>query len=422
MKVTGWFNTPDQMLPDLRLWQRKLRLLQKLHLGSGAVEDRGLTDALLHVVNEARQGKIEFQNALQALADGLRTTGCRLNVANIRELLEKSSGVGMLEIHPSDVCNLKCTFCSFGRRHTDAHMSSRIIERAAFLSPRAVWISGGGEPTIYVGDDRVRDFADLVGWLRKNCPDSVIGFATNGLKIPKGKWQDHITWMRISLDAATPGSWQRVKGRDGFDSVCRNLRAYVEGPIPMVSVGFLYTPETVEEIPDFLTFVFDAFGDRRNLLDKVRLYVRAAVRYDEHGGHLDGSYCRQRLAAVDRKIQERSACNFDFAHFVRKNTNVSTLAASDERLGETCLVPLSYRALRSNGYLYPCIVSTTPGDQIADLNASDVRQELQKAELYAAAYYHRKGPHCARCPMPVLPISAQQIWRRRGAMQCVRHS
>jgi MoaA/NifB/PqqE/SkfB family radical SAM enzyme len=61
--------------------------------------------------------------------------------------------------------------------------------------------------------------------------------------------------LRVSLDAATPALYHRLRGIDKFDQIVANLRAFVArhgGERPLVSLWFVGMQENLHELPAFV--------------------------------------------------------------------------------------------------------------------------------------------------------------------------
>ncbi|WP_285689052.1 radical SAM protein [Actinoplanes sp. NBRC 103695] len=115
-----------------------------------------------------------------------------------------------VEIHLTNVCNLRCTFCAFGQvRHQEmlpADLLATLVDDLVGLTPtlKAVVFSGGGEPTVHPG------FAEAVGRLADAGIE--IGVITNGVRMPAAVLAAFLrcAWVRFSLDAPDPAHYQKV--------------------------------------------------------------------------------------------------------------------------------------------------------------------------------------------------------------------
>jgi MoaA/NifB/PqqE/SkfB family radical SAM enzyme len=101
-----------------------------------------------------------------------------------------------VQLYPTNLCNLKCSFCSCANRNKTDCLSlddiKRVMLEAINLGCKAVTISGGGEPTLHPRINEILEFL----FLNK----LQVGMATNGVSLSRVKTDmlDSLTWCRIS--------------------------------------------------------------------------------------------------------------------------------------------------------------------------------------------------------------------------------
>lgn len=157
--------------------------------------------------------------------------------------------VPLIEIHPTDYCNLHCDYCTFKNSQRRNVLPIDAIETICGLHPKVIVISGGGEPTLYRSNQHTLD--DLILLLRENLPDVKIGLKTNGQLALKGKSLNVLEKIRISINAGTGGTLKRVCGGD-FERCLESFVYYLEQNVKEVSIGYLFNDDNIEEIPIFL--------------------------------------------------------------------------------------------------------------------------------------------------------------------------
>ena len=121
---------------------------------------------------------------------------------------EKMIKVGLLEFHPYDCCPLSCLYCTY-HRDKSAVFPYDEIEKLKIFDPRAIVVSGGGEP-VYYNYGKYR-FNDVIMKLRKMFPQARIGVTSNGQYLPEGEWQKEVEWIRISLDTDNEKTFKKIK-------------------------------------------------------------------------------------------------------------------------------------------------------------------------------------------------------------------
>lgn len=121
----------------------------------------------------------------------------------IIDLRNKRNHPIVLHIMPTEVCNLKCVFCSVAQRGSenklfpdlDLEKIKDVVYVLKNMGLKAVILSGGGDPTLYY---RIND---LISHLNNEKLD--IGIITNGLALKRNLNQinlDMLSWVRISIN------------------------------------------------------------------------------------------------------------------------------------------------------------------------------------------------------------------------------
>jgi MoaA/NifB/PqqE/SkfB family radical SAM enzyme len=163
-----------------------------------------------------------------------------------------------LYLEVTNRCNLPCTTCprTYEELEPEKDMSfdlfTRIVDQ--FESVRRVVLHGVGEPMM------VKDLPRMVGYLKAR--GVYVLFNTNGtlLKVKKSREliEAGLDELRVSLDAAEAGAYAKIRGRDMFDAILRNLRGFLalkqEMGVahPRVSLWLTGLKETIEQLPAFV--------------------------------------------------------------------------------------------------------------------------------------------------------------------------
>jgi len=141
----------------------------------------------------------------------------------------------LVTVDPTNVCNLNCAWCNaeYIRQSRRQQLSPKALRNLARFLPRwtlsssvgsfgvdAICIAGGGEPLL---NPATADFIDGV-----TSGGIEVGLVTNGIAI-----SDYIdalslcTWVGVSVDAATPSTYNRLKGlgqnNHAFGRVVENI-------------------------------------------------------------------------------------------------------------------------------------------------------------------------------------------------------
>src|SRR5271154_3300528 len=163
-----------------------------------------------------------------------------------------------LYLETTNRCNLLCTTCprTYEELEPPADMSwdlfTSIVDQIPRLH-RAV-LHGVGEPML------VKNLPRMVRYLKDR--GTYVLFNTNGTvlneKNGRALIEAELDELRVSFDAATPESYLAVRGKNYFNRILKNVKAFRElqereGHVkPRVSAWLTGLRETVEELPDFV--------------------------------------------------------------------------------------------------------------------------------------------------------------------------
>src|SRR5271169_5795962 len=163
-----------------------------------------------------------------------------------------------LYLETTNRCNLLCTTCprTYEELEPPADMSwelfTSIVDQIPQLD-RAV-LHGVGEPML------VKHLPRMVRYLKDR--GTYVLFNTNGTvlneKNGRALIEADLDELRVSFDAATPQSYRAIRGKNYFNRILKNVRAFRalqerEGHAkPQVSAWLTGLRETIEELPDFV--------------------------------------------------------------------------------------------------------------------------------------------------------------------------
>lgn len=124
------------------------------------------------------------------------------------------------EIDPSNRCQLSCNFCMFeSLRHEPEDLSFNIYRHLLIdlkkIGTKSITFTGGGEPTMNPNFAEMVDLAETFKF--------EYGLITNGLRLSRIERPDRFKFIRVSLDAATSKTYQRLKKATCFDRVIGNI-------------------------------------------------------------------------------------------------------------------------------------------------------------------------------------------------------
>lgn len=185
-----------------------------------------------------------------------------------------------VELSLTNRCNLQCVYCSdrglrdrLGDRMT-ADALERLYDDLAIGGTRGVVIEGGGEPTISPL------FTQAVRAARRR--RLAVGLITNGVEYPYGDLLDHLEWVRVSLDAASPEQYAATKQVDRFDRVLANLADMAARRACVVGVGYVVTRDNtagLEELVMHLRQIGVDYVQFRPVIDHPDLAPTTELEY-----------------------------------------------------------------------------------------------------------------------------------------------
>ncbi len=127
-----------------------------------------------------------------------------------------------------------------------------IIDDCADMGVKAVQFTGGGSPTIHP------QFAAIVLYAQMRGLETAL--VTNGSMLLNSEIREAVrgmTWVRVSIDAATPELYCRTRGvgRSMWDRVAQGVQVLVSeikgSPYPLtIGTGFVATPDSWHELYD----------------------------------------------------------------------------------------------------------------------------------------------------------------------------
>jgi hypothetical protein len=136
----------------------------------------------------------------------------------------------IVEFDPTSNCNLACPDCISGSLLNQGQIErdriKSLTREMVDAGVKGVILIGGGEPMMHLD----------IGWVIETLGGAgiKIGITTNGLYLKKhldvtSKYAD---WVRVSMDAATSETFNRIRpsktGKSLFDSAINNMQAYAK--------------------------------------------------------------------------------------------------------------------------------------------------------------------------------------------------
>lgn len=311
--------------------------------------------------------------------------------------------LGVLQIEPTDHCNLACRMCApHAERWVSVHgvpkgmldldLYARIVdglidEDCRFDHVILQWL---GDPSVH---PRLEDMVHIGGRLGNRI--GYLRFDTNALLLGPERMERIVRERApgvplvvvFTVDAATPATYERVKGRDGLARARRNIRALLalrEADIH-VQVQFVVQPGNAHEAGEFLRYWRDALGCHgRGKGSSEVMFKRLSV-----GGGAAGQ------AAADR-LYEQTMARFGI---VATEGDVAVRVwqdrpwqADDAHQARTACPGLWYTpVVRQDGQLLMCCSDLRGELALGSLASSSFRELWFGEKARATRRAHREG-------------------------------
>ena len=248
--------------------------------------------------------KLKENDAFSVLLHPKVMLNARLYEKEMQEkpLLMKSHPTG-IEIEMTNRCNLACIQClrSLGLKpYKLGDMEFENYKKILANFPYALNISlnGFGEPMMHP------DFFDVVAYTRKERPWAKIGIYTNGALIDEEKaykmMDCGLTELNISIDAATPETYRKVRRGGKLQPLHDNIRRLIrvreetKARFPLIGLNYVMLNENEGELVPFVEQAAE-FG-----VDFINCITYAGYDWGFRNKRTPDSYHREMDAAKKR--------------------------------------------------------------------------------------------------------------------------
>jgi MoaA/NifB/PqqE/SkfB family radical SAM enzyme len=316
-----------------------------------------------------------------------------------------------LYLEVTNRCNLLCTTCprTYEELEPPADMNwelfTSIVDQAPDLA-RAV-LHGVGEPML------VANLPQMVRYLKDR--GVYVLFNTNGTVLSERNGRALIDAgldeLRVSLDASNRASFQAIRGRDYFNRIIRNVRAFRElqeregYARPQVSVWLTGLKETIEELPAFVQVAAEA-GVKEVYLQRLVFFDEAAIGKAQPDQALFERLTSQEATYLKQAEDLARSAGMTFSASGAASEPAMSLNASDDASPwSLCRRPWSLMYFTANGRALPCCIAPFSQHGYDNYTLGNAgRQSLQEIwngdayrEFRAALLSERPPKACANC-------------------------
>lgn len=321
-------------------------------------------------------------------------------------LTNRLRSLPLMVLYLTDGCNSKCAMCDIWqvpRRNMDMSLVRRLAASGQKLGTELVLLSGGEAmqhpewPTI------ANIFHDhgIQAWL-----------LTNGLLLRKQAQEiiDHIDLLTVSLDAATPELYHKIRGVDALGTVLEGMRQVSAADIS-VTTRTTIMRANFRQIPQIVDVALEAGAQSVSFLavDTVNPYA-FGPRTPDHAVNDFGGLAEDdlpALATVLNELEQTYATHFADGRIAESPTKLRRIlydyfaAPYGKAVFDPprCNAPHISAVVNVDGSLQPCYFLP----QWGTMDESDLETALNDPTAIALRKAYRRGERseCARCVCPL---------------------
>jgi MoaA/NifB/PqqE/SkfB family radical SAM enzyme len=283
-------------------------------------------------------------------------------------------------------CNLLCTTCprTYEELEPPADMSWELFTSIVDQVPglRRAVLHGVGEPMLVKNlPAMVRHLKDRGVYVLFNTNGTVLNDRNGRALIDAG-----LDELRVSLDAANRRSYLAIRGKDYFDRILRNVRAFRELQAregherPRVSAWITGLKETLPELPAFVRIAAE--------IGVKEVHLQRLVYFDGDGAvgmARPDQALYERLSAADKVHLDAAtelACALGItfsASGAASEPGVSVRRTEDKASWSLCRRPWTVMYFTANGRALPCCIAPFSQRGYEHYTLGDATQQTVRA-------------------------------------------
>jgi len=297
-----------------------------------------------------------------------------------------------LYLETTNRCNLLCTTCprTFEELEPPADMSWQlfcsIVDQIPNLA-RAV-LHGVGEPML------VKNLPRMVRYLKDR--GTYVLFNTNGTvlneKNGRALIEAELDELRVSFDAANAESYKTIRGKNYFNRILKNVRAFRdlqerEGhDKPRMSAWLTGLRETVEQLPEFVRVAAEA-GVREVYLQRLVFFEENAIGMARADQALYEQLSREEASHLHRATAIAASLGITFSASGAASEPGMSLRRDDTGSPwSLCRRPWTVMYITANGRALPCCIAPFSQRGYENYMLGDVTQQTLREIWQGPAY------------------------------------
>jgi MoaA/NifB/PqqE/SkfB family radical SAM enzyme len=301
-----------------------------------------------------------------------------------------------LYLETTNRCNLLCTTCprTYEELEPPADMSWELFTRIVDQVPeieRAV-LHGVGEPML------VKNLPKMVRYLKDR--GTYVLFNTNGTLLNDKNGRALIAAgldeLRVSLDAANAKSYKAIRGKDFFNRILRNVRAFRalqerEGAErPRVSAWLTGLKETLPELPAFVKVAAE-IGVREVYLQRLVFFEDDSIGHARPDQALYERMTREEAGYLEEATATARALGMTFSASGAVAEPGMSLRRHDDGSSSgspwsMCRRPWTVMYFTANGRALPCCIAPFSQRGYENYTLGDASQQTLREIWNGPAY------------------------------------
>lgn len=297
-----------------------------------------------------------------------------------------------LYLETTNRCNLFCTTCprTYEELEPPADMSWELFTSIVDQLPeveRAV-LHGVGEPMLVRHLDRmVRYLKDRGTYVLFNTNGTVLNQKNGRALIDAG-----LDELRVSLDASNAKSYAAIRGKDYFNRILRNVRAFREmqereGHVrPRVSAWLTGLKETVADLPAFVSVAAE-IGVKEVYLQRLVFFGDDTIGKARPDQALYEQLSREEASYIEEAAALATANGMIFsASGAVSEPGMSLKRSDDGSPWSLCRRPWTVMYFTANGRALPCCIAPFSQRGYENYTLGDATQQTVRQIWEGPAY------------------------------------
>jgi MoaA/NifB/PqqE/SkfB family radical SAM enzyme len=267
-----------------------------------------------------------------------------------------------LYLETTNRCNLLCTTCprTYADLEPEADLSWELFTRIVDQVPNIarVVLHGVGEPML------VKELPRMVRYLKER--GAYVLFNTNGTVLTPRKGREladtGLDELRVSLDAADAKTFLQVRGKDYFNRIVRNVRAFTEIQAregltnPRVSLWLTGLKETIAQLTDFVHIAHD-IGVKEVYLQRLVYFENDSIGMARPDQALFERLDRNEANHIEAATALATTLGISFNASGATEPEESLARRADKNPWSLCRRPWTAMYFTANGRSLPCCIA-----------------------------------------------------------------